>query len=84
MSHELYIKMIKEDMENMSNSGQVTKDQVIEIALEKLAMIDNKEINEAIIEYRKQKNEIIKQTKELNEKIVKLVDECYDSIIKDL
>lgn len=89
MTHELYIKLIKEDMENATktqlfHTGQVTKEQLVEIALEKLATIDNPEINKIINMYREQKEEYIKQANEVNEKIYKLIEQVYDSIIKDL
>jgi len=84
MTHELYKKMIKEDMENMTQTGQIPKDQIVEIALEKLSVIDNTIINDAIEKYRGSKKELMDKADELNKQIVKLVDDYYTQILKDL
>jgi len=84
MSHEPYIKMIKEDMETMINSGQVPKDQIVLIALEKLASIGDDEINETIVEFLGKKDNIMKQIKEINDKYSRLIESCYKGIVEDL
>lgn len=89
MTHEMYIKLIKEDMENAThtqlfNTGQITKEQLVEVALEKLSAIDNPEINKIIDMYRTKKEEYMKQATEVNEKIFKLIEQVYNSILKDL
>jgi len=84
MTHELYKKMIKEDMENMTNTGQIPKDQILEIALEKLASMDYANINQAIEKYRAGKKELMDKAEDLNKQIVKLVDDYYTQVLNDL
>ena len=82
MGHEPYIKVIKEDMENMISSGQVPKDQIVLIALEKLASIGDNDINETIVEFLDKRDNILKQTSELNDKYIRLIDSCYKGIVE--
>jgi len=84
MTYELYKKMIKEDLKNLEKSGQVTKDQAVEIALEKLAAIDDDAINQSIKKYRADKDEYIKQAKELQDKFIKVVDDVFTKLVEDL
>lgn len=81
MSHKLYIKLIKKAMSNIDTSGQVPKDQNVEIALEKLASIGNESINKTIDQYMNKTNDLIKEYNEVNSKIIKLIDETYDAIL---
>ena len=84
MTHKLYKKLIKDDMLLMDASGQVGRDQVVEIALEKLSIMDNPEFNKQIETYYTQKNDYVKIISDANEKLMKLINDYFEQLVKDL
>ena len=84
MTHELYRKMIKEEMEYNEASKQMPKGDILEYAFKQLSVIDNGVINTQIEKYRTKKEELIKQYTEINENINKLVEQYYVELIKTL
>jgi len=83
MSHELFLKIIKEEIE-VGTSQNVSKLELVENALRQLAILDNDKFNEQIELYRSKKDEIIKEQLGLNDKFNKLVDKYYDALLKGL
>lgn len=81
MTHILFKKILKENMEYNINSKQMTKSDAIDITNMQLAIIDNQIINEQIEKYNKQKDEIIKK---YYDDMNKLTDSYYDELIKIL
>ena len=84
MSHELYRKMIKEEIEYNEASKQMPKGDILEYAFKQLSVIDNNVINTQIENYRKRKEELVKQYTEVNENINKLVEQYYTELMKTL
>lgn len=80
MSYKLYLELIKEDMENMIKSGQVPLDQIIEITMEKLAVLGLPDFNKIIENYRIQKKELLKQVDTVNKQVVDLVEKYYKEL----
>ena len=83
MTHELFMKLIKEDIQAGTNQ-QVSKIELVENALHQLAIVDKKEFNDLIEKYRSRKEEIIKKQLELNDELNKMVDKYYNALIEGL
>lgn len=84
MTHELYRKLIKEEIEYNEAGGQMPKGDILEYAFKQLSVIDNGVINTQIENYRKRKEELVKQYTEITEQINKLVEQYYGELMKTL
>lgn len=83
MSHELFLKIVKEEIE--AGAGQnVSKIELVENALHQLAILDLKVFNDQIEKYRSRKEDIIKKQLGVNDEFNKLIDEYYDALLKGL
>lgn len=82
MSHKLYVRLIKEAMENIDKAGQITKDQNVEMALKELASIGNESINKTIQKYMDKKDDLITEYNIVNNKLIKLIDETFKAILE--
>jgi len=87
MSYELYTRLIKEYLEDnkpLADSGQIPKDQVVDIAVERLAAMDDSDINKAIETFLDQKKNLTKKVLDAQKEYNTFIDESYDQIMKDL
>ena len=83
MSYELKKELIKERLE-VGVQQNVTKIELVEYALDELAMIDDTDYNELINKYRSRKLEIMNKQEQLNQELSDLVEKYYDALIKGL
>jgi len=83
MAYELFKELIKEEMQ-LSDTEQVSKLDVVENALGKLALLDDELYNKQIKGYKEKKEKLFKELNEINIKIGKLVDEYYKALIEGL
>lgn len=83
MSHNLFKELIKEEMK-LTDLNQVSKLDVVENALGKLALLDDEKFNTQIKEYRDKKEKLFKQMNEINMEITGLVDSYFKALVDGL
>ena len=87
MNHEVYKKVIKEDLQKAIESGVLNEEQcisIIDTTLRDLLIIDNPTINKAIEDFRATIETETKELTRISQNISKEYKEMYDDIIKDM
>jgi len=83
MSYELFKELIKEELE-IDNPEQVSKLELVENALGKLALLDDEQYNKQIKSYKEKKEKLFKKLNEVNNEIGTLVDTYYKALLEGL
>jgi len=87
MSHELYKKVIKEDLKKAIESGALNEEQcisVIDTTLRDLLTMDDPNINKAIDDFRTKIETETKELTRISQNISKEYKEMYEDILKDM
>lgn len=82
MSRELEVRLVKEEMQMLIQEGQLTKFDIVEITLRKLVSMNVPFLNQAYLDWEKEKKEIETQGMVLDKKLNELIDKYYNSIMK--